>query len=66
MSISTNYAAYDANADPKPFEITSISAPDGSITAKFIGIGATLAELWVKDKDGKLRDVVAGYDDPVR
>jgi hypothetical protein len=38
---------------------------DGSITAKFVSIGATLTELWVKDKHGKTREVVLGYDNPV-
>ena len=27
--------------------------------------GATLQSLWVPDKDGDLRDVVLGYDDPI-
>ncbi|KAJ2912594.1 hypothetical protein MD484_g7817, partial [Candolleomyces efflorescens] len=47
-----------------PFDVTELQAPDGSITAKFVSIGATLTELWVKDKDGTPRDVVLGYDDP--
>ncbi|KAI0062709.1 galactose mutarotase-like protein [Artomyces pyxidatus] len=46
-----------------PFDVTSISAPDGSITAKFVSIGATLTELWVKNKFGEALDVVPGYDD---
>ncbi|KAG8704559.1 hypothetical protein FRC12_000619 [Ceratobasidium sp. 428] len=45
-----------------PFKQYTISAPDGSISASFIGSGASLTELWVKDKYGKLRDVVLGYD----
>ncbi|KAJ8077565.1 hypothetical protein PM082_001997 [Marasmius tenuissimus] len=53
-------------ADPAwPFDLTTISAPDGSITAKFVSFGATLTELWVKDRNGKARDVVLGYDDNV-
>ncbi|RXW14850.1 hypothetical protein EST38_g11001 [Candolleomyces aberdarensis] len=47
-----------------PFDVTELRAPDGSVTAKFVSIGATLTELWVKDKYGKARDVVLGYDDP--
>lgn len=43
-----------------------MKAPDGSISAKFVSLGATLTELWVKDKLGKPRDVVLGYDDNVR
>ncbi|KAF9533951.1 galactose mutarotase-like protein [Crepidotus variabilis] len=46
-----------------PFNVTELQAPDGSITAKFVPFGSTLTELWVKDKDGKARDVVLGYDD---
>ncbi|KAF9262466.1 galactose mutarotase-like protein [Marasmius fiardii PR-910] len=46
-----------------PFDLTTISAPDGSITAKFVSVGATMTELWVKDRNGKARDVILGYDD---
>ncbi|KDQ16849.1 hypothetical protein BOTBODRAFT_186464 [Botryobasidium botryosum FD-172 SS1] len=46
-----------------PFDVTSISAPDGSVTAKFVSIGATLTEFWAKDRKGVLRDLVLGYDD---
>ncbi|KAF9456954.1 galactose mutarotase-like protein [Collybia nuda] len=51
---------------PWPFDLTTISAPDGSVSAKFVSFGATLTELWVKDKNGKARDVVLGYDDNSR
>ncbi|KAF9444910.1 galactose mutarotase-like protein [Macrolepiota fuliginosa MF-IS2] len=56
------YVAFIAAAD-YPFDVTEINAPDGSISAKFVSLGATLTELWVKDKNGKARDVVLGYDD---
>jgi len=46
-----------------PFDVTEIKASDGSVSAKFVSVGATLTELWVKDRDGKARDVVLGYDD---
>ncbi|KAG7090153.1 hypothetical protein E1B28_011762 [Marasmius oreades] len=46
-----------------PFDVTTLSAPDGSITAKFVSVGATMTELWVKDRNGKARDVILGYDD---
>ncbi|KAI0048896.1 galactose mutarotase-like protein [Auriscalpium vulgare] len=52
-----------ADSEPYPFDVTSISAVDGSITAKFVSIGATLTELWVKDKHGEPLDIVPGYDD---
>ncbi|KAK4052489.1 hypothetical protein OIV83_002291 [Microbotryomycetes sp. JL201] len=45
------------------FQDWTIEAPDGSIKATFIGLGATLTNLWVPDKYGRLRDVVVGYDD---
>ncbi|KAL0957961.1 hypothetical protein HGRIS_000142 [Hohenbuehelia grisea] len=45
-----------------PFDVTSITAPDESITAKFVSLGATMTELWVKDKNGDSRDVIIGYD----
>ena len=35
------------------------------MTAKFVSLGATLTELWVKDRGGNPRDVVLGYDDNV-
>ena len=49
----------------EPFDITEIKAPDGSITAKFVSLGATLTELWVRDRDGNARDIVLGYDNNV-
>ncbi|KAI0037161.1 galactose mutarotase-like protein [Vararia minispora EC-137] len=49
--------------EPWPFDVTTISAPDGSVTAKFVSIGATMVELWVRDKHGESLDVIAGYDD---
>lgn len=39
----------------------TISTPD--IKAQFIPYGATLTNLFVKDKDGNEVDVVLGYDD---
>lgn len=47
----------------QPFDLTTLSAPDGSITAKFVSFGATMTELWVRDKEGKARDIILGYDD---
>ena len=45
--------------------MTTLRAPDGSFRAKFVFFGATLTELWVRDRDGNARDVVLGYDDNV-
>ncbi|PSS05473.1 hypothetical protein PHLCEN_2v3755 [Hermanssonia centrifuga] len=58
--------AYDyplTKDEPQPFDITTLVAPDGSITAKFVSFGATMTELWVKDKYGRPRDIILGYDD---
>ncbi|KAF8152910.1 galactose mutarotase-like protein [Crassisporium funariophilum] len=46
-----------------PFDLTEIKAPDGSISAKFVSFGATMTQLWVKDRRGIPRDIVLGYDD---
>ena len=48
---------------PYPFDVTELRAPDGSITVKFISLGSTMTELWVRDKKGKMRDIILGYDD---
>ncbi|ORY67949.1 galactose mutarotase-like domain-containing protein [Leucosporidium creatinivorum] len=45
------------------FRDWTISSPDGSAQATFIGLGATLTNFWVWDKHGVQRDVVLGYDD---
>ena len=50
----------------QPFDITTLQAPDGSVTAKFVSFGATLTELWIPDRDGKPRDIVLGYDNNVQ
>lgn len=36
----------------------------GRMTAEFTDLGATLVKLFVPDRDGKLADVVLGFDDP--
>ncbi|KAI1790677.1 galactose mutarotase-like protein [Ganoderma leucocontextum] len=56
-------AADAALAPDWPFDVTTLRAPDGSVTAKFVSFGATMTELWVRDREGKARDVVLGYDD---
>lgn len=49
----------------KPFDVTTLTPPDKSISVKFVSIGATMTELWVKDKLGNFRDILLGYDDNV-
>ena len=38
-----------------------VTGPSG-IRAKFVSRGATLAELWVPDRNGEMADVVLGFD----
>jgi galactose mutarotase-like enzyme len=45
-----------------PMRVITLTAPDNSIVANFLSTGATLKNLWVKDKRGKFRDIVLGYD----
>ncbi|KAI0071083.1 galactose mutarotase-like protein [Panus rudis PR-1116 ss-1] len=47
---------------PDPFKKVSLVAPDGSARADFIPFGATTTNFWVKDKHGKIRDVLLGFD----
>ncbi|TFK37170.1 galactose mutarotase-like protein [Crucibulum laeve] len=64
LGAAANFISVSATA--WPFDLTEIKAPDGSISAKFVSFGATMTELWVKDKLGKPRDIVLGYDDNSR
>ncbi|QRV87897.1 hypothetical protein RhiJN_15915 [Ceratobasidium sp. AG-Ba] len=45
-----------------PFRVITLKAPDNSIVANFLSYGATTKNFWVKDKHGKYRDIVLGYD----
>lgn len=45
-----------------PLRVITITAPDNSIKANFLSYGATLKNLWVKDRHGDFRDIVLGYD----
>ncbi|EGG01860.1 uncharacterized protein MELLADRAFT_38932 [Melampsora larici-populina 98AG31] len=45
-----------------PLDIHHLSASDGSIHASFIGLGASIQTLMVKDRSGSFRDIVLGYD----
>ncbi|KAI0666056.1 galactose mutarotase-like protein [Trametes maxima] len=66
VMVQQSYAADSGTpgrAPDWPFDVTTLAAPDGSITAKFVSFGATMTELWVKDRDGKARDIILGYDD---
>ncbi|CEH13276.1 galactose mutarotase-like protein [Ceraceosorus bombacis] len=52
----------DGKAPQYPANVVRISAEDDSIRAGFIPYGATLVELWVRDRDGAWRDVVLSFD----
>ena len=47
---------------PNGQEATLYTISCGSITAEITDFGATLVRLWVPDKNGKLADVVLGYE----
>ena len=49
---------------PDGSEVSLYTISKGALTAKISDLGATLINLWVPDKDGKLADVVLGFDDP--
>ncbi|TCD70826.1 hypothetical protein EIP91_001516 [Steccherinum ochraceum] len=40
------------------FKRITLTAPDNSAKASFIPFGATTTNFWVKDKDGKFRDII--------
>lgn len=53
-----HYERNGSNVDP--FQTFTIAAPDGSIRASFIALGASMTNLFVRDRDGEFRDIVAG------
>ncbi|CAH7688262.1 galactose mutarotase-like domain-containing protein, partial [Phakopsora pachyrhizi] len=56
----------DGDGDGTMFDTHCLEASDGSIYATFIRVGASIQSLLVKDRFGKFRDVVLGYDDTSR
>ncbi|KAJ7129517.1 galactose mutarotase-like protein [Mycena epipterygia] len=69
MKLSLVFAALALNVGttsvaPKvdPFASVKLTAPDGSAMANFIPWGATTTNFWVKDKHGKFRDILLGFD----
>ena len=54
--------AQQQNTTNDPFQKLTISTPDGSINASYIGYGARLTNLFVPDRNGTSRDIVLGYD----
>jgi aldose 1-epimerase len=62
--LSGSYASAcpDALQPVYPYNKINIRSPDDSIRATFLPYGASLQELWVKDRNGTWRDVVVGFD----
>jgi aldose 1-epimerase len=52
----------DAYPNVYPYNKINLRAPDDSVRATFIPYGATMTELWVKDRQGTWREIVLGYD----
>jgi aldose 1-epimerase len=52
---------YGKTKDGAAVDLYQLTNKNG-VTAKVITYGATVAELWVPDKDGKLADVLLGFD----
>ncbi|KAJ6470576.1 galactose mutarotase-like protein [Mycena vitilis] len=66
ISIASATAASSSSSPPPQFTTTTLTAPDSSMTAHFVPFGATLVGLFVRDKGGRLLDVVPGFDDNER
>ncbi len=69
MSISPLFAAEEPTSQPfgkttqgKAVEVYTLTNDTG-LVAKIMARGATLVELLVQDKDGKVADVLNGFDD---
>src|SRR5262245_32200050 len=52
---------WGSTEDGTPVQLYTLSNSRG-MKAKITTYGAILTELWVPDKDGKLEDVVLGFD----
>ncbi|MCL4205677.1 MAG: galactose mutarotase [Pirellulaceae bacterium] len=54
--------SFGRTKDGQAVERYTLRVPNG-LTARFISFGATLTELLVPDRDGRVADVVLGFDD---
>ncbi|KAJ7819516.1 galactose mutarotase-like domain-containing protein [Mycena leptocephala] len=62
-ALLVNVGAVSTPRAVDPLASVKLAAPDGSIKANFIRrFGATATNLWVKDKHGKFRDILLGFD----
>ncbi|KAJ7590857.1 galactose mutarotase-like domain-containing protein [Mycena floridula] len=62
-ALTLNVVASVIDKDLDPLQVVKINSPDGSAEASFIKFGATTTNFFVKDKHGKFRDILLGYDD---
>src|SRR5690606_18352622 len=53
---------FGKTSDGTPVELYTLTSSNG-VVAKVMTYGAILTELWVPDRNGKLGDVVLGFDD---
>ncbi|KAJ7276545.1 galactose mutarotase-like domain-containing protein [Mycena haematopus] len=58
-----NAYAASTPAPVDPLVSVNLTAPDGSAKAAIMPFGATTTNFWVKDKHGKFRDIILGFDD---
>lgn len=61
MAGEATRAPFGHTADGQSVEIVTLANSHG-MRARVISYGASLQSLWVPDRDGKLADVVIGYD----
>jgi len=62
-ALSLHVATLTIDKDPDFLEAVKITSSDGSAEAHFIKFGATTTNFFVKDKNGKFRDILLGFDD---
>ena len=62
MVASISKSIYGKTSEGQEVHLFTLENAGGMI-AKIINYGATLTELYVPDKNGKLEDIVLGFDD---
>ena len=60
--MSIDVKLFDKLPDGTPVTSYTLSNSTG-VSAKIIDFGCTFVNLWVKDKNGEVADVVCGFDD---
>src|SRR6478609_1557880 len=59
---SATRVPYGKTKGGEAVDLFVLTTPAG-VTAKIMTYGATVSELWVPDSNGKLADVLLGFDD---